>query len=54
MLMGAIVYGVRYTLQEYLCTLLVAGGVSIFALGKVSFCSFTSNVYKISLIQNHQ
>ncbi|CAM6046025.1 unnamed protein product, partial [Sphagnum compactum] len=34
MLMGAIVYGVRYTLQEYLCTLLVAGGVSIFALGK--------------------
>jgi UDP-galactose transporter B1 len=36
MVMGAIVYGVHYTLQEYLCTFLVAGGVSVFALNKVS------------------
>ncbi|KAG0614699.1 hypothetical protein M758_6G196900 [Ceratodon purpureus] len=36
MFMGALVYGVRYTLPEYLCTFLVAGGVSIFALFKSS------------------
>lgn len=37
MLMGAIVYGIRYTVPEYVCTLLVAGGVSMFALLKVIF-----------------
>ncbi|KAJ8529181.1 hypothetical protein K7X08_036016 [Anisodus acutangulus] len=36
MLMGAIVYGIRYTVPEYVCTLLVAGGVSMFALLKNS------------------
>ncbi|CAK9137101.1 unnamed protein product [Ilex paraguariensis] len=36
MLMGTLVYGVRYTLPEYVCTLLVAGGVSVFALSKTS------------------
>ncbi|KAK6159994.1 hypothetical protein DH2020_003375 [Rehmannia glutinosa] len=36
MLMGALVYGIRYTFPEYLCTLLVAGGVSTFALSKTS------------------
>ena len=40
--MGALVYGVRYTLPEYMCTILIAGGVSVFALFKVhsskSFC----------------
>ncbi|EYU28723.1 hypothetical protein ABFS83_12G105100 [Erythranthe nasuta] len=36
MLMGALVYGIRYSFQEYLCTLLVAGGVSTFALLKTS------------------
>eukprot|EP00262_Sarcandra_glabra_P012408 TRINITY_DN3192_c3_g1_i1.p1 TRINITY_DN3192_c3_g1~~TRINITY_DN3192_c3_g1_i1.p1 ORF type:complete len:358 (-),score=43.11 TRINITY_DN3192_c3_g1_i1:392-1381(-) len=36
MLMGALVYGIRYTLPEYICTLLVAGGVSAFALLKTS------------------
>ncbi|KAK6159998.1 hypothetical protein DH2020_003379 [Rehmannia glutinosa] len=36
MLMGALVYGIRYTLPEYVCTLLVAGGVSTFALSKTS------------------
>ncbi|CAH1417137.1 unnamed protein product [Lactuca virosa] len=36
MLMGSLVYGIRYTFQEYLCSLLVAGGVSIFALAKTS------------------
>ncbi|CAI7787917.1 unnamed protein product [Closterium sp. NIES-53] len=36
MLAGAIIYGVRYTLPEYVCTLLVAGGVSMFALFKSS------------------
>ncbi|KAL2632755.1 hypothetical protein R1flu_004234 [Riccia fluitans] len=36
MLIGAIVYGVRYTFPEYLCTLLVAGGVATFALFKSS------------------
>ncbi|XP_062161069.1 UDP-galactose/UDP-glucose transporter 3 [Alnus glutinosa] len=36
MLMGTLVYGIRYTLPEYLCTFLVAGGVSTFALLKTS------------------
>ncbi|XP_057777138.1 UDP-galactose/UDP-glucose transporter 3 [Salvia miltiorrhiza] len=36
MLMGALVYGIKYTVPEYVCTLLVAGGVSIFALSKTS------------------
>lgn len=36
MLMGTLVYGIRYTFPEYLCTLLVAGGVSMFALAKTS------------------
>ncbi|CAI0387592.1 unnamed protein product [Linum tenue] len=36
MLMGSLVYGIRYTLPEYLCTFLVAGGVSTFALLKTS------------------
>lgn len=35
--MGALVYGIKYTVPEYVCTLLVAGGVSIFALSKVSY-----------------
>lgn len=35
MLMGTLVYGIRYTLPEYICTFLVAGGVSSFALMKV-------------------
>eukprot|EP00270_Netrium_digitus_P010905 TRINITY_DN341_c0_g1_i4.p1 TRINITY_DN341_c0_g1~~TRINITY_DN341_c0_g1_i4.p1 ORF type:complete len:357 (+),score=3.43 TRINITY_DN341_c0_g1_i4:166-1236(+) len=36
MLAGAIIYGVRYTLPEYICTILVAAGVSSFALFKSS------------------
>ncbi|CAI0387609.1 unnamed protein product [Linum tenue] len=36
MLMGSLVYGIRYTLPEYLCTFLVAGGVSTFALLKTN------------------
>ncbi|KAK9116829.1 hypothetical protein Sjap_015776 [Stephania japonica] len=36
MLMGTLVYGIRYTLPEYVCTFLVAGGVSLFALSKTS------------------
>lgn len=36
MLMGAFYYGVKYTLPEYVCTFLVAGGVSAFALTKTS------------------
>ncbi|KAL3511154.1 hypothetical protein ACH5RR_030555 [Cinchona calisaya] len=36
MVMGTLVYGTRYTFPEYVCTLLVAGGVSIFALSKPS------------------
>ncbi|CAA6658798.1 unnamed protein product [Spirodela intermedia] len=35
MLMGTFLYGIRYTLPEYICTLLVAGGVSSFALMKL-------------------
>ena len=35
MLAGALVYGVRYTVPEYVCTVLVAAGVSMFALFKV-------------------
>ena len=39
-------YGVRYTLPEYLCTFLVAGGVSMFALFKVhSTKSYSCLVY---------
>ncbi|KAH6769963.1 UDP-galactose transporter 3 [Perilla frutescens var. hirtella] len=34
--MGTLVYEIRYTILEYVCTLLVAGGVSIFALSKTS------------------
>jgi UDP-galactose transporter B1 len=41
MFMGALVYGVRYTLPEYLCTFLVAGGVSVFALFKSSKKAFS-------------
>ncbi|KAJ8773741.1 hypothetical protein K2173_006391 [Erythroxylum novogranatense] len=36
MLMGTLVYGIRYSLNEYICTFLVAGGVSTFALSKTS------------------
>ncbi|KAF8378421.1 hypothetical protein HHK36_029760 [Tetracentron sinense] len=36
MLMGTLVYGIKYTFPEYLCTILVAGGVSAFALLKTS------------------
>ncbi|MQL71786.1 hypothetical protein Taro_004109 [Colocasia esculenta] len=36
MLMGTFLYGIKYTLPEYVCTLLVAGGVSLFALLKTS------------------
>jgi hypothetical protein len=35
MLMGTLLYSVKYTLPEYFCTFLVAGGVSSFALLKV-------------------
>ncbi|KAH9534901.1 hypothetical protein CY35_17G027100 [Sphagnum magellanicum] len=34
MFTGAIVYGVHYTIPEYLCTFLITGGVSIFSLLK--------------------
>ncbi|ONI30740.1 hypothetical protein PRUPE_1G270800 [Prunus persica] len=36
MLMGTLVYKQRYSFPEYVCTLLVAGGVSIFALLRTS------------------
>eukprot|EP00850_Spirogloea_muscicola_P003543 SM000014S00331 [mRNA] locus=s14:714086:716375:- [translate_table: standard] len=36
MLMGAMLYRVHYTVPEYVCTILVAGGVSLFALFKSS------------------
>ncbi|XP_077250000.1 UDP-galactose/UDP-glucose transporter 3 [Tasmannia lanceolata] len=36
MLMGTLVYGIKYTFPEYVCTFLVAGGVSTFALLKTS------------------
>ncbi|KAG6601416.1 UDP-galactose/UDP-glucose transporter 3, partial [Cucurbita argyrosperma subsp. sororia] len=36
MLMGTLVYGIKYTFPEYMCTFLVAGGVSTFALLKTS------------------
>ncbi|KAG6535843.1 hypothetical protein ZIOFF_000872 [Zingiber officinale] len=35
MLVGARVYGIKYSIPEYVCTFLVAGGVSSFALLKV-------------------
>ena len=48
MFMGALVYGVRYTLPEYMCTFLVAGGVSVFALFKVhSSKSFYRPIYLV-------
>ncbi|KAK4261147.1 hypothetical protein QN277_004189 [Acacia crassicarpa] len=36
MLMGTLFYGIRYTIPEYLCSVLVAGGVSTFAILKTS------------------
>ncbi|WMV28482.1 hypothetical protein MTR67_021867 [Solanum verrucosum] len=36
MFMGTLVYGIRYMIPEYVCSLLVAGGVSLFALSKTS------------------
>ncbi|CAM6128091.1 unnamed protein product [Calypogeia fissa] len=42
MFMGAIVYGVHYTWPEYLCTILVAGGVASFALFKSSSKKFST------------
>lgn len=45
MLMGTLVYGIRYTFPEYVCTLLVAGGVSAFALSKVRNISSLLTVY---------
>jgi UDP-galactose transporter B1 len=42
MLMGSLVYGIRHTLPEYLCTFLVAGGVSTFALMKVTRSKISS------------
>jgi UDP-galactose transporter B1 len=36
MLVGALFYGIKYTLPEYICTFLVASGVSLFALSKSS------------------
>ncbi|XP_038997284.1 UDP-galactose/UDP-glucose transporter 3-like [Hibiscus syriacus] len=36
MLMGTLVYGIQYSLPEYICTFLVAGGVSMFARMKTS------------------
>lgn len=36
MLMGTIVYGIKYSFPQYICTFLVAGGVSAFALAKTS------------------
>ncbi|KAG5411621.1 hypothetical protein IGI04_007940 [Brassica rapa subsp. trilocularis] len=36
MLMGTLVYGIRYTFPEYICPFLVAGGVAVFALLKTS------------------
>ena len=38
-MMGSLVYGIRYSFPEYVCTILVAGGVSTFALMKVT-CIF--------------
>ncbi|KAI7999345.1 UDP-galactose/UDP-glucose transporter 3 [Camellia lanceoleosa] len=42
MLMGSLVYRIRYTFPEYVCTLLVAGGVSMFALTKILFLSMSA------------
>lgn len=42
MLMGALVYGIKYSIPEYLCTFLVAGGVSVFALLKVGASNISS------------
>ncbi|XP_008793442.1 UDP-galactose/UDP-glucose transporter 3-like [Phoenix dactylifera] len=36
MVMGTLVYGIKYTIPDYICTFLVAGGVSAFALSKTS------------------
>ena len=45
MLMGALIYRVHYTIPEYVCTLLVAGGVSVFALFKVPSQTQPSNCH---------
>jgi len=49
MFTGAIVYGVHYTIPEYLCTFLITGGVSIFSLLKVKT---QRNSYQTELLLN--
>uniref|UniRef100_J3MFF9 Sugar phosphate transporter domain-containing protein n=1 Tax=Oryza brachyantha TaxID=4533 RepID=J3MFF9_ORYBR len=44
MLMGTLLYGVKYTFPEYICTFLVAGGVSFFALLKKT----ASSIYNLN------
>ena len=48
MLAGALIYGVRYTVPEYVCTVLVAAGVSVFALFKVReyLCALGESHYR--------
>jgi UAA transporter family len=55
MLMGSILYGVKYTIPEYICSFLVAGGVSTFALLKVGSASLCLVLlfYNLSLFQEN-
>ncbi|CAL9059253.1 unnamed protein product [Musa banksii] len=60
MLMGTLVYGIKYTIPEYICTFLVAGGVSSFALSKVRWFplfpdvgNFLTIVYQLKQITYH-
>ncbi|CAL9122217.1 unnamed protein product [Musa acuminata var. zebrina] len=60
MLMGTLVYGIKYTIPEYICTFLVAGGVSSFALSKVRWFplfpdvgKFLTIVYQLKQITYH-
>ncbi|CAD5186012.1 unnamed protein product [Musa acuminata subsp. malaccensis] len=50
MLMGTLVYGIKYTIPEYICTFLVAGGVSSFALSKVRWFPLFPDVGKFLTI----
>ncbi|KAE8657437.1 UDP-galactose/UDP-glucose transporter 3 [Hibiscus syriacus] len=47
MLMGTLVYGIRYSFPEYICTFLVAGGVSMFALIKILFQTSKKSISKL-------
>lgn len=42
MLMGVLIRGKKYSVIEYICVLLITGGISLFQIGKVFSSLFLS------------